>query len=124
MQKVTKQQTDFFHDVCEVVKLVPKGRVSSYGAIANYLGMPRSSRMVGWAMNNAHGDPTVPAHRIVNRNGILTGKHNFDTPSRMEELLGEESVEVKDDSVVRFKELFWDPSIELDFEKSENNSLP
>lgn len=116
MQKVTEHKSDFFKNVFEVVKLVPKGRVSSYGAVAKFLGMPRSSRMVGWAMNKAHGDSSIPAHRIVNRNGVLTGKNNFETPDRMEELLKFESIIVVDDKVQDFKTLFWDPIVELDLE--------
>ncbi|MCX2742944.1 MGMT family protein [Mangrovivirga sp. M17] len=103
----------FFKDVYEVVKLVPHGRVTSYGAIANYLGAKSSARMVGWAMNSSHNIPDVPAHRVVNRNGMLTGKHHFETPDRMEELLNREGVLVKSDKVQNFKEIFWDPSLEL-----------
>jgi methylated-DNA-protein-cysteine methyltransferase-like protein len=104
---------DFFTDVYEVVELIPKGRVTSYGAIARYLGTGRSSRMVGWAMNAAHGKPKVPAHRVVNRLGILTGKNHFATPYLMQELLEKEGVVVEKDKVVEFKKLFWDPAIEL-----------
>ncbi|NMM48723.1 MGMT family protein [Flammeovirgaceae bacterium KN852] len=103
----------FFNDVYEVVKLVPHGRVTSYGAIALYLGAKSSARMVGWAMNSAHGDPQVPAHRVVNRNGMLTGKHHFETPTAMEERLKQEGVEVKNDKIINFQEIFWDPSKEL-----------
>jgi methylated-DNA-protein-cysteine methyltransferase-like protein len=101
---------NFFHNVFEVVKLIPKGRVTSYGAIAAYLGTRSSSRMVGWAMNQAHGD--IPAHRVLNRNGLLTGKAHFGG-ERMKELLEQEGIEVKDDQVVKFKDLFWDPMLEL-----------
>jgi methylated-DNA-protein-cysteine methyltransferase-like protein len=105
---------DFFQDVYDVVRLIPKGRATSYGAIAKYLGAARSSRMVGWAMNAAHGQKKkVPAHRVVNRNGELTGKHHFQTPFMMQELLEKEGVEVKKDKVLNFKSVFWDPSIEL-----------
>jgi methylated-DNA-protein-cysteine methyltransferase-like protein len=103
----------FFENVYEVVKLIPKGRVTSYGAIAKYLGTARSSRMVGWAMNAAHGHKSVPAHRVVNRNGMLTGKHHFTTPTKMQELLEKEKIKVKDDKIVDFKKHFWDPNIEL-----------
>ncbi|MFM2206531.1 MAG: hypothetical protein RL213_506 [Bacteroidota bacterium] len=104
----------FFDQVYAVVRLVPKGRVTSYGAIAKYLGTARSSRMVGWAMNGSHDvRPKVPAHRVVNRNGLLTGKHHFDTPARMQELLEKEGVRVEDDRVMDFKRLFWDPAAEL-----------
>jgi methylated-DNA-protein-cysteine methyltransferase-like protein len=105
---------DFFKDVYDVVRLVPKGRITSYGAIANYLGAKRSSRMVGWAMNAAHSQkPKVPAHRVVNRNGMLTGKHHFASPTLMQELLEKEKIKVKKDVVVDFKKLFWDPALEL-----------
>lgn len=109
-----KKQGDFFKMVYEVVQLIPKGRVSTYGAIANYLGARSSARMVGWAMNQAHSQPfEVPAHRVVNRNGMLTGKHHFGSPTLMETLLKKEGVAVKKDSVVDFKKKFWDPNIEL-----------
>ncbi len=111
--KLSEQSKDFFRDVYDVVRLIPRGRVTSYGAIAKYLGAPRSSRMVGWAMNAAHSLPDVPAHRVVNRNGLLTGKMHFSTPTRMEELLNAENVRVQKDKVVNFDTLFWDPSIEL-----------
>jgi len=104
----------FFEDVYDVVRQIPKGRVTSYGAIASYLGTKLSARMVGWAMNAAHNvQPKVPAHRVVNRNGMLTGKHHFSTPTRMEELLKKEKIEVKKETVVNFEKLFWDPSTEL-----------
>lgn len=106
-------KTSFFQDVFEVAKLIPKGRVTSYGAIAAYLGLKSSARMVGWAMNQAHLDPAVPAQRVVNRNGLLTGKHHFSTPTRMQELLEEDGVKVKKDQVVNFKDLYWDPMKEL-----------
>lgn len=102
---------NFFNDVYEVARLIPKGRVTSYGAIANYLGAKMSSRMVGWAMNGCPKD--VPAHRVVNRNGLLTGKHHFSPPSRMQQLLEKEKVKVRKDQVVDFKEKYWDPSVEL-----------
>ena len=103
------KQNDFFNRVYEVVKQVPYGRVTSYGAIAKYLGAARSSRMVGYAMNAAHGLPEVPAHRVVNRNGVLTGKHHFPGRNLMQQLLESEGIEVQDDQVVKFKSLFWDP---------------
>jgi methylated-DNA-protein-cysteine methyltransferase-like protein len=109
--KNKKKESNFFEDVYDVVRLVPKGRVTSYGAIANYLGAKMSSRMVGWAM---HGCPAnVPAHRVVNRLGMLSGKHHFKTPTTMQHRLQKEGVEVVRDQVQRFKELFWDPSKEL-----------
>ena len=111
---VYKKSTEsFFEMVFEVTKLIPKGRVTSYGAIAKYLGTGRSSRMVGWAMNAAHSVPNVPAHRVVNRIGLLTGKHHFASPTEMQELLEAEGVVVKKDQVKDFKKLFWDPGIEL-----------
>ena len=107
-------QPGFFEDVWEVVRLIPKGRVTSYGAIANYLGTKLSARMVGWAMHAApSAKPKIPAHRVVNRNGMLTGKHHFNPPSKMEELLKKEGVKVVKDTVVDFKKLFWDPGTEL-----------
>ncbi|TAH44302.1 MAG: MGMT family protein [Bacteroidetes bacterium] len=118
MKKDTEKKLDsFFEQVYAVARLIPKGRVTSYGAIAKYLGTTRSSRMVGWAMNGAHNvKPKIPAHRVVNRIGVLTGKHHFPGPKNMEELLRKEGVKVKKDQVVNFKELFWDPSLELDFD--------
>ncbi|HRX10298.1 MAG TPA: MGMT family protein [Draconibacterium sp.] len=108
--------SDFFSQVYEVVKLIPAGRVTSYGAIAAYLGSPGAARMVGWAMNASHHHPDfVPAHRVVNRNGLLTGKHHFDTPNVMKELLENEGLLFDDnDQILNFKERFWDPAKELD----------
>ncbi|HAN65179.1 MAG TPA: cysteine methyltransferase [Chitinophagaceae bacterium] len=104
----------FFEDVFDVVRQVPKGRVTTYGAIAAYLGTKLSARMVGWAMNASHSaKPKVPAQRVVNRNGMLTGKMHFASPTEMEEKLRKEGIEVKNDTVVNFKEKFWDPAIEL-----------
>ncbi|MEQ9468686.1 MAG: MGMT family protein [Ekhidna sp.] len=103
----------FFQDVYEVAKLIPKGRVTSYGAIAKYLGVGRSARVVGWAMNGAATDHEVPAHRVVNRIGVLTGKHHFLSPTRMQELLESEGVKVKDDQIIDFEKHFWDPMTEL-----------
>jgi len=109
-----KQDPTFFELVYEVARQIPKGRVTSYGAIANCLGTKLSARMVGWAMNGAgHAKPKVPAHRVVNRNGMLSGKHHFGTPTRMQELLEKEGIGVKDDKVVEFEERFWDPATEL-----------
>ncbi len=103
-------EENFFTLVFEVARQIPKGRVTSYGAIAAALGAKSSARMVGWAMNGCHRvKPKVPAHRVVNRNGMLTGKFHFDPPERMEELLKKEGVKVKNDQVVEFKKLFWDP---------------
>jgi len=106
-----KDNSNFFNDVYEVVRLIPKGKVTSYGAIANYLGVRRSARMVGWAMNGAPKD--VPAHRVLNRNGLLTGKNAFATPTLMQELLQKEGVKVKDDQVMNLDNHFWDPKTEI-----------
>ncbi len=110
-----KKEKDFFQQVYDVVRLIPKGRVTSYGAIAAFLGTHLSARMVGWAMNAAHNvKPKVPAHRVVNRNGMLTGKHHFATPTQMEALLAKEKINVKNDTVVNFEKLFWDPLVEVE----------
>lgn len=107
---------DFFTQVYEVVKLIPEGRVTSYGAIARYLGTARSSRMVGWAMNQSHKlNLPIPAHRVVNRNGMLTGKNHFESPTAMQEKLENEGVVVVNDQIVNFKKHFWDPTVELKF---------
>ncbi len=106
---------DFFTKVYEVVKLIPPGRVTSYGAIAKYLGTAGSARMVGWAMNASHSHHEfVPAHRVVNRNGLLTGKHHFDTPNAMKELLETEGFIFEGDQIINFEERFWDPGKELE----------
>lgn len=106
----------FFQNVHDVAKLIPQGRVTSYGAIAKYLSAPRSSRMVGYAMNAAAGDISIPAHRVVNRMGMLTGKMHFSSPTAMQESLEKEGIKVQDDQIVAFKEIFWDPAIELSIE--------
>lgn len=107
---------DFFEQVYQVVRLIPKGRVTSYGAIAKYLGAKNSSRLVGYAMNAAHNQKEkVPAHRVVNRNGQLTGKHHFETPYLMQELLEKEKIKVENDTILDFKKHFWDPETELKF---------
>ncbi len=104
----------FFNKVYDVVQQIPPGRVTSYGAIAKYLGSTGSARMVGWAMNASHGHPGfVPAHRVVNRNGLLTGKNHFGTSNAMKELLEAEGLKFKGDQIVNFKEHFWDPVKEL-----------
>ncbi len=104
----------FFEDVYDVVRQIPKGKVTSYGAVAAYLGTKLSARMVGWAMNAAHtAKPKVPAQRVVNRNGMLTGKHHFGTATLMEELLKKDGVTVKNDTVVNFEKVFWNPSTAL-----------
>ena len=112
----TPKTKDFFQNVFDIVRLIPKGRVTSYGAIAKYIGTGGSSRMVGWAMNASHGvKPKVPAHRVVNRNGMLTGKAHFETPTKMQELLEKEKIKVQNETVVDFEILFWDPAVELDY---------
>lgn len=103
----------FFQRVYEVVRQVPYGRVTSYGAIARYLGTARSARVVGWAMNQSHGMEDVPAHRVVNRNGLLTGKHHFGGTNLMQQLLENEGVRVVENQVVDFRRHFWDPGEEL-----------
>ena len=104
---------DFFQRVYIVVKNIPFGKVTSYGAIANYLGSPQSSRVVGWAMNNSHSNNDIPAHRVVNRNGMLTGKHHFPGSNLMEELLENEGIKVENNIIVDFENYFWDPSENL-----------
>jgi methylated-DNA-protein-cysteine methyltransferase-like protein len=111
---MTGKSNSFFEDVYEVVRLIPEGRVTTYGAIAKYLGSPLSSRMVGWAMNNAHSlNPQIPAHRVVNRNGILTGKHHFGNQGEMQLLLEKEGHNIQDDKIQNFKKALWNPEIEL-----------
>jgi len=111
---VINNNTDFFNQVFQVVRLIPQGRVTSYGAIANYLGAKSSARLVGYAMNASHSQQEyVPAHRVVNRNGQLTGKHHFANPYLMKDLLEKEDIAVDKDAIVNFKNYFWDPSIEL-----------
>lgn len=113
VMKLSEKNKDFFTNVHDVVRLIPPGRVTNYGAIAKYLGSARSSRMVGWAMNAAAKDAEIPAHRVVNRNGLLTGKGHFHPPSRMQELLESEGISVKNDQIQAFSQHFWDPSVEL-----------
>jgi len=111
----TKSYT-FFENVYEVARLRLKGMITSYGAIAKYMGTGRFAMMVGYARNNAHAQvPVVPAQRVVNRNGMLTGKHHFGSPDLMQKLLEKEGVKVKKDTVVDFKTLFWNPQQELSF---------
>jgi methylated-DNA-protein-cysteine methyltransferase related protein len=111
-----KKGESFFTDVYDVVRQIPKGRVTSYGAIANYLGTKSSARMVGWAMNGSHlVTPSVPAHRVVNRIGMLSGKAHFNPPSKMEALLKKEGIVVKKDVIVDLEKYFWDPAKELSF---------
>ncbi|MDO5510248.1 MAG: MGMT family protein [Weeksellaceae bacterium] len=105
--------TGFFEKVFDVVRKIPYGRATSYGAIANYLGGKTGARMVGYAMNASHRLPDVPAHRVLNRNGMLTGKHNFPHPDLMQQLLENEGVEVQNDKVLHWDTIFWDPNKEL-----------
>ena len=113
--KKIKGSDDFFAMVYEVTKLIPPGRVTSYGAIARYLGTGRSARMVGWALNACHTLPEfIPAHRVVNKKGILSGKHHFGNSTTMEQLLSNEGITVENDQVVDFDKKFWDPIKELD----------
>jgi methylated-DNA-protein-cysteine methyltransferase-like protein len=111
-----KKEYSFFEDVYDVVRQIPKGRVTSYGAIAKYLGTKLSARMVGWAMNGSHSVlPYVPAHRVVNRNGMLSGKAHFSTPTQMQELLEKEEIKIVKETIADFEKLFWDPCKELSF---------
>ncbi len=107
------EKESFFHDVYEVARLIPIGRVTTYGAIAQYLGVRSSARVVGWAMNDAISKHNVPAHRVVNRIGILTGKNYFGTPTQMQELLEQEGISIEKDQIVDFENVFWDPAKEL-----------
>ena len=108
-----KPKIDFFQNVYDVVRMIPKGRVTSYGAIASYLGSKRGARMVGWAMGNSYTQHNVPAHRVVNRDGLLSAKHLFETPTTMQERLESEGVVVKNDVVQDWATRFWDPEKEL-----------
>jgi methylated-DNA-protein-cysteine methyltransferase-like protein len=107
------QEDSFFLKVYGVVKQIPEGKITTYGAIARYLGSPQSSRMVGWAMNASHSNSEVPAHRVVNRKGLLTGKHHFGGGNIMEQLLGNEGVKVEQNQIQNLEHYFWDPSLEL-----------
>lgn len=107
------ENQNFFHKVYAVARQIPYGRVTSYGAIAKYLGMARSARMVGWAMNGSHGMEDIPAHRVVNRKGLLTGKHHFEGSKLMQQLLESEGIKVEDNQIIGFKDYFWDPAKEL-----------
>lgn len=110
---MAKDQSNFFKDVYEVVKLIPSGRVTSYGAIAVYLGTKGSARMVGWAMNASHTLADVPAHRVVNRSGVLTGRHHFQSPTIMQERLEAEGIIIENHAVKNFSVVFWEPIKEL-----------
>jgi methylated-DNA-protein-cysteine methyltransferase-like protein len=107
------ENENFFEKVYQVARLIPEGRVTSYGAIAKYLGAARSARMVGWAMNASHNMEDIPAHRVVNKAGLLTGKHHFDGTNLMQQLLEGEGVIIKDLQIVNLEKYFWDPFIEL-----------
>ncbi|GAB5398770.1 MAG: MGMT family protein [Aureisphaera sp.] len=107
------EEKSFFEKVYDVARLIPYGRVTSYGAIARYIGAAGSARMVGWAMNGAGKYPDVPAHRVVNRKGLLTGKHHFSGTNLMQQLLESEGVEVEENAIQNFEGVFWDPSKEL-----------
>lgn len=108
-----KKEINFFEKVYRVAKQIPFGRVTSYGAIATYLGAPRSARMVGWAMKASHNVEEIPAHRVVNRNGILTGKHHFNGTNIMQNLLESEGIKIKNNQIQDFESVFWDPITEL-----------
>lgn len=108
-----EKSENFFEKVYTVAKLIPFGRVTSYGAIAKYLGAAKSARMVGWAMNASHNKEKIPAHRVVNRNGLLTGKNHFEGTNLMQQLLESEGIVIKDNQIQNFNENFWDPYTEL-----------
>ncbi len=108
-----KKEINFFEKVYQVAKQIPFGRVTSYGAIANYLGAPRSARMVGWAMKASHNMEEIPAHRVVNKKGILTGKHHFSGTNLMQNLLENEGIKISDNQILDFETVFWDPLKEL-----------
>lgn len=108
------RQDNIYEVIYDIVRLIPRGRVTTYGAVAAAIGLASGARMVGYAMNAVHGvKPKVPAHRVVNRVGMLTGKHHFVPPGRMQELLEKEGIRVVDDKVVDFEQRFWDPGREL-----------
>ncbi|NVO10241.1 MAG: MGMT family protein [Bacteroidales bacterium] len=114
LSNTNTSEPNFFEQVYQVTKLIPYGRVTSYGAIARYLGSGQSSRMVGWALNGCHStEDWIPAHRVVNRFGLLSGKHHFPGSDTMKQLLESEGVKIEDDKVVDFEKLYWDPNIEL-----------
>ncbi len=111
MAKKNPDNDNFFERVYAIARQIPEGRVTSYGAIAKALGTARSARMVGWAMNASHNMEDVPAHRVVNRNGVLTGKHHFDGTSLMQQLLESEGIEVINNQIVDFEKYFWQPDV-------------
>ena len=106
-------KNDFFDKVYNIVRQIPEGKVTSYGAIANYLGVKKSARIVGWAMNASHGDNSIPAHRVVNRVGLLTGKHHFGGTKIMQQLLENEGILIKENKILNLELHFWDPRNEL-----------
>tara|TARA_R110002073_G_scaffold279026_1_gene442876 strand:- start:118111 stop:118446 length:336 start_codon:yes stop_codon:yes gene_type:complete len=108
---MTKKADNFFEKVYEVARQIPYGKVTSYGAIATYLGAARSARMVGWAMNSSGKDDTIPAHRVVNKQGLLTGKHHFQGTNLMQQLLENEGVKIVDNKIMDFDEIFWTPTL-------------
>lgn len=110
---MSSDKVNYFDLVYQVVREIPRGRVTSYGAIAHYLGLKSGARMVGYAMNAAHTMPDVPAQRVVNRRGLLTGKHHFETSTRMQELLEADGVRIQNDQVQNFETVFWDPEKDL-----------
>jgi len=107
------KNTGFFEKVYEVARQIPYGRVTSYGAIANFLGMPKSARMVGWALNASKNDDTIPAHRVVNKNGLLTGKNHFSGTNLMAQLLENENIVIHNNEIINFKNIYWNPLEEL-----------
>ena len=112
--ELEKHSEGFFEKVYKITKLIPYGRVTSYGAIARFIGSGQSARMVGWALNSSHTLPDfIPAHRVVNRKGLLSGKHHFGNSSTMQQLLENEGIIIEDDQIVNFSERFWDPGKEL-----------
>ncbi|MFT4660884.1 MAG: methylated-DNA-protein-cysteine methyltransferase-like protein [Patiriisocius sp.] len=114
--KLSEKNKDFFSKVYQVVALIPKGKVTNYGSIAKYLGSPRGARMVGWAMNACHSSaPNLPAHRVVNRVGLLSGKDHFPDPNMMQLLLEKEGLTIKENKIQKFENYFWDPMIELEY---------
>ena len=106
-------EENFFERVYEIVKYIPEGKVTSYGAIAKALGTARSARMVGWAMNASHNRADIPAHRVVNRKGLLSGKHHFDGTNLMQQLLENEGIKVIDNQIIDFEKHFWEPEITI-----------
>tara|TARA_B100000768_G_C11144825_1_gene317712 strand:+ start:414 stop:752 length:339 start_codon:yes stop_codon:yes gene_type:complete len=110
---MSPKDLNFFERVYEVVRKIPYGRVSSYGLIARYLGSPQSARMVGWAMNASHNTQNVPAHRVVNRLGLLTGKYHFEGTNLMQQLLENEGIKIEDNKIINFDQFLWDPSDHL-----------